>query len=210
MVPARNPYSYPIISDSDRVRHQQSDASRGGGFEAALQMDINNANERTAHANQARDARNGVNVVTGRGDWPASTTTPRLTEATSIFGEGSTECRTGVPMSLDFVTSDESTLYSGSLPHGGTLIDSGNVKPWVSRTKIEMYFGNPGIRDSAKLGPCCVTVLNDILAHHANHTHHSPEAARRALRQDLLANVSKEIRPLLVAYDPDGPWMGLV
>ena len=26
----------------------------------------------------------------------------------------------------------------------------------------------------------------------------------------LLANVSKEIRPLLVAYDPDGPWIGLV
>ena len=32
MVPARNPYSYPVISESDRVRHQQSDASRGGGI----------------------------------------------------------------------------------------------------------------------------------------------------------------------------------
>ena len=68
MVPARSPYSYPIISDSDRVRHQQSDASRGEGFKAALQMDINNANERTARANQARDARNGAHVITGRGD----------------------------------------------------------------------------------------------------------------------------------------------
>jgi hypothetical protein len=101
-------------------------------------------------------------------------------------------------------------LYSSSLLHGGTPIDSGFGLPWVSRTKIEIYSGNPGIRDSAKLGPCCVTLLNDILAHHANHTHTLPEATRRALRQDLLANVSKEIRPLLVTYDPDGPWMGLV
>ena len=72
-----------------------------------------------------------------------------------------------------------------------------------------MYCGNPGIRDSAKLCPCCITLLNDILSHHANHTHTSPEATRRALRQDLFANVSKEIRPLLVTYDPEGSWMGL-
>ena len=31
MVPPRSPYSYPAVSDSDRARHWQSDASRGGG-----------------------------------------------------------------------------------------------------------------------------------------------------------------------------------
>ena len=136
MVPARSLYSNPVVSESGRKRHRQSDESRERDFEsrerdfqAALQLDIDNANERTARSNQARDARNGVNVVTGRGDWPASTVTPRLTEATSIMGEGSAECQTGVPMSLAFVTSDKTTLYSCSLLHGGTPFDSGLGKP---------------------------------------------------------------------------------
>ena len=96
-----------MISDSDRERLRERDEARDREFHTALQMDTNNANERTEQSNRARDSRNGVNVVTGRGAWPASTTTPRLSEATSIMGDGLEESQTGVPMSLDFTNSDE-------------------------------------------------------------------------------------------------------
>ena len=82
MQPARNPYGHPVIFDSDRVRHRESDESREREMQTALQMDIDIANNRTAQCNMARDARNGVNVVSGRGNWPPPTTTPTLTEAT--------------------------------------------------------------------------------------------------------------------------------
>ena len=210
MLPARNPYNAPVISDSDRERHKERDEARDRKFQTALHMDIGNANERTEQSNRARDARNGVNVVTGRGAWPASTTTPQLSEANPIIGKGSVESQTGVPMSLDFTTSDETELFARSLLHGGMPIDSGTGKPWAGRPKIDVYCGNPGIKDSPTLGPCCVTTIHGVVALHANYTHTSQQTKERALKQNLLAKVSKEIRPLLATYDQEGSWLGLV
>ena len=73
-----------------------------------------------------------------------------------------------------------------------------------------MYIGNRGIKDSATLGPCCLTTLKAVVSHHANHTHNGQAAKERARRQDLLANVSKEIRPSLAFYPQTGSWHGLV
>ena len=192
MQPARIPYDAPVISDSDRERHRERDEARDREFQTALQMDIDNANERTEQSNRARDARNGVNVVTGRGAWPASTTTPRLSEATPIVGEGSAECQTGVTMSLDFTTSDETELYARSLLHGGMPIDSGTGKAWMGRPKIEMYCGNPGIKDFPTLGPFCVTFINDVVGLHANFSHTSQQAQERALKQELFSTCPRK------------------
>jgi hypothetical protein len=182
-----------VISDSDRERLRERDEARDREFHTALQMDTNNANERTEQSNRARDARIGVNVVTGRGAWPASTTTPRLSEATSIMGDGLEESQTGVPMSLDFTILDETELYARPLLHGGMPIDSGTGSAWKGRPKIDTYYGNPGIKDSPTLAPCCVTFVNDVVTLYANFTHTSQQAKERALKQDLLANVSKKI-----------------
>jgi len=206
----RNVFSTPVISDSDRARHQQGERAREQEHQAALQLDVDYAQERQAQSARARDAGNGVNVVSGRGNWPPSAQEPGLQEANSIIGIGSTEYHTGVATPLTFASSVESDNYA-SLLTSAAPIDSGVGKHWVGKDKMQMYKGNPGIRCSATLGICALKFVEQLMTHHANHTHTSQHARKWGLRHDMLANMTPEIRANIEnGIDENASWRDLV
>jgi len=164
-----------------------------------------------AHRATRRNTRAGVAVVTGQGAWPPPQTAPQLQEPTLIIGTGSSHSLTGVATTILFTGSDAMDRYARTTLNGGRATNSAVGKPDARRSPTQKFTGqNRGVTDSSTTGICAISYVNNIISAHSIHLHANEQNKERAMRQDLLANLSDSVRPQVTTYDGEGPWIGLV
>ena len=142
---------------------------------------------------------------------PQNFTQDGMAEANTLFGKGSNLSNTGTPTQFRWDGDGAMNRYARTALNGGVVSDNVQGKTYNPRTTAPKFDGrNRGVTDSRTLGICAMTYANGFIQKHSMYTHGSDETRDKYMRDELLANLSDNIRPLVAAFDEKGPWLGLL
>ena len=134
-----------------------------------------------------------------------------MAEATSLVGKGSNLSNTGTPTQIRWDGDWAMNRYALTALNGGVVTENVQGKPYNPRLTAPKFDGrNRGITDSRTLGICAMTYANWFIQKHSMYTHGSDETRDKYMRDEFLAGLSENIRPLVAAFDEKGPWLGLL